>query len=125
MAVSRAALDELYGRLASAGFADLQPASAVVFQHVRPGGSSLGELARLGGMTPAAVEEQASALETAGYVVRRDDGDQALVDLTARGREAVSFGLGVLAEIEQQWRTALGDEAFEAFAYALARLNLA
>ena len=125
MAVARAALDELYGRLASAGFAHLQPASAVVFQHIRPGGSSLDELARLGGMTPAAVEEQVSALETAGYVVRVQDGDQRLVELTAHGREAVSFGLGVLAEIEQQWRTALGDTAFEAFAYALARLNLA
>lgn len=125
MAVARAALDELYRRLASAGFAQLQPASAVVFQHIRPGGSSLSELARLGGMTTAAVEEQVSALETAGYVARLDDGDQRLVELTARGREAVSFGLGVLWEIEQQWRAALGDTAFEAFAYALARLNLA
>ena len=125
MAVARAALDELYERLASAGVAQLEPASAVVVQHIRPGGSSLSELARLGGMTPAAVEEQVGALETSGYVVRSHDGDQRLVDLTARGREAVSFGLGVLVEIEQQWRTALGDTAFEAFAYALARLNLA
>ena len=76
-------------------------------------------------MTAAAVEEQVSALETAGYVARFDDGNQRLVELTARGREAVSFGLGVLGEIEQQWRIALGDTAFEAFAYALARLNLA
>jgi hypothetical protein len=50
----------------------LEPASAAIFQHIRPAGSDLDELARLGHMTPAAVEEQARAMEDAGYV--RTDG---------------------------------------------------
>ena len=62
LAVARRGVDELYRRLAEAGYADLEPASAVIFQHIRPGGSSPEELAELGGVTPAAVEEQTRAL---------------------------------------------------------------
>ena len=120
LAVARGALDELYRRLAAEGY-EMHPGAAVVFQHIRPGGSPVEELARLGHATPAAVEEQAQALEAQGYVRREGD----LVDLTDHGRRAVEAGLAALASIEARWREILGDGGYAAFASGLARLNLA
>ncbi len=120
LAVSRDAVDELYRRLAQAGHADLPPGSAVVFQHMRPGGSTVEELARLGRVSEAAVEEQARALEASGHVERTDGH----VGLTARGLAAVDAGLAILVEIEDRWRAVLGSDGFTGFAGGLARLNL-
>jgi DNA-binding MarR family transcriptional regulator len=120
LAVYRDAVDELYRRLAQEGHGDLPPGSAVVFQHMRPGGSTVEELARLGRVSEAAVEEQTAALEASGHVERRDG----RVDLTPRGRAAVDAGLRILTEIEDRWRAVLGSDGFTGFAGGLARLNV-
>lgn len=121
MAVERTVIDELYRRLGEDGYDDLDPGSAVVFQHIRPGGSTPEELARLGQVTVASVEEQGRAMQAAGYVRRHDDGR---IELNARGEAAVGAGMAVLADVERRWRDLLGEESFGAFAHALARLNL-
>jgi DNA-binding MarR family transcriptional regulator len=122
LAVDRRAIDELYRALAAAGHPDLEPATAAVFQHIRPGGSQIDELARLGQMSRAAVEEQARAMQAAGYVRADAEGR---IALTARGEAAVAAGMAALAGIEARWRAELGETAFSAFASALARLNIA
>ena len=122
LAVERAAIDELYRALAAAGHGDLQSASAAVFQHIRPGGSRVDELARMGQMSPAAAEEQVRAMQAAGYVLASDDGR---VVLTARGQAAVAAGMTAIAAIEARWRRELGEGGYAAFASALARLNIA
>ena len=122
LAVERMAMDELYRALAAAGYGDLEPASAAVFQHIRPGGSRLDELARLGRMSPAAVDEQARAMQAAGYVTSDGDGR---IALTARGEAAVTAGMEAIAGIEARWRRELGEGGYASFASALARLNIA
>ena len=119
LAVARGALDELYRRLAAAGF-DIRPGAEVVFQNIRPGGSELAELARLGQVTPAAADEQARALQDGGYV--RRDGDR--IELTRRGHDAVACGLAALEDIERRWREELGPGGYAAFVSGIARLNL-
>ncbi len=121
LAVERSALDEVYRALGSAGHQDLAPASAAVFQHIRPGGSELEELARLSRTSTAAIEEQARAMEQAGYVRAVGNGR---IALTARGEAAVATGMAALAGIEARWREQLGESAYAGFATALARLNL-
>lgn len=121
IAVQRVAVEDVYRALRAAGYGDLDPASAALFQHIRPGGSSLGEIARLGHLSPAAVEEQARALAAAGYLRFVQQGH---VALTGRGEAAVAAGMAALAAIEARWRQDLGEQAFAAFASALARINL-
>ena len=121
LAVERTAMDELYRALKAAGHGDLEPASAAVFQHIRPGGSHLDELARMGRMSLAAMREQARQMEGAGYVRAVGEGR---IALTARGEAAVAAGMEALTQIEARWRRELGDGAYGAFVSALARLNL-
>ena len=122
LAVERAAIDGLYRALAAAGHPDLKPTSAAVFQHIRPGGSHLDELARMGQMSLTAVEEQAQAMQAAGYVLVDGDGR---IALTAQGEAAVTAGMAAIAGIEARWRRELGESGYAAFASALARLNIA
>ncbi len=122
LAVERAAIDDLYRSLAAAGHEGIAPASAAVFQHIRPGGSHVDELARLGRTSLAAMQEQVRVTEAAGYVRSGEDGR---VALTARGTAAVTAGMAALEEIDGRWRRELGDAGYRAFVSALARLNLA
>jgi DNA-binding MarR family transcriptional regulator len=121
LAVERSAIDDLYRSLQAAGHDGLAPASAAVFQHIRPGGSQLDELARLGQMSEAAVREQVRDMQEAGYVRAGDDGR---VSLTPRGEAAVAAGMRALGDIERRWRELLGESAYSSFVSALARLNL-
>jgi DNA-binding MarR family transcriptional regulator len=121
LSVERAAIDDLYRSLAAAGHEGLAPASAAVFQHIRPGGSRVAELARLGQMSEAAVHEQVRDMQAAGYVRADHDGR---VTLTPRGEAAVTAGMQALTGIERRWRDLLGENAYSAFVSALARLNL-
>jgi DNA-binding transcriptional ArsR family regulator len=120
--VEHAVIAELYHRLAREGFPDLTSSSAAIFQFIRPGGSSIDELARLAQLSPAAVREQTDALADAGYVRLREDGG---IELTPRGATVVQHGQRALHEIERGWEKQLGSDAFSAFVSALARLNLA
>ena len=118
-AIERAVVAELYARLSAAGFGGLSPESALIFQFVRPGGSTVDELARLAQASADAVLEQVRRLAAEGYV----EGSER-VSLTARGRAAAEVGLRAIDEIEAGWRRELGDEAFAGLVAALARLNL-
>lgn len=124
-ALEREVISELYDRLSHDGFDGLTPASAPVFQFVRPGGSSVSELARRALSSEAAVHEQARALEAAGYARLGEENGEPTVELSARGREAAALGQRVLAEIEARWRARLGRGDFDNFYGAAARLALA
>lgn len=121
IAIQTAAIEELYRELGAAGFTELSPASAPIFQFVRPGGSDVQEIAGLAGVTVASIAEQVSALERSGYATGEPGG---AVELTARGQAAAQFGLRTLDALEERWRGVLGSETFQAFAGALAQLNL-
>src|SRR5437879_5426747 len=59
--------------LAASGYTDLRPAHFAVFQHMRPQGRRLTELAELAQMTKQSMGFLVDYLEERGYVERRPD----------------------------------------------------
>ena len=100
-------------RAAAAGYSDVRIAHTAVFQHVLDGGSRITELAERAQLTKPTVVYLVNDLEALGYVQRipdPSDGRAKLVQLTDRGRAAIEVGRAAIAEIEGEWRAALGDE---------------
>jgi DNA-binding MarR family transcriptional regulator len=126
-ALERRVISEIYLRLDQAGFRGLRPASAPIFQFVRPGGSSIEEIARLAQLSGETALAEARALEEAGYarVEAAADHPELQVELTARGEAAAALGLQVVAETEARWREILGETDFSNFLAGAARLMLA
>src|SRR3712207_2288787 len=69
----RAMETRVFEGLATAGFADLTPAQARVFQRIAPGGSRLTDLAAQAGITKQSAGFLVDQLERAGYVERVPD----------------------------------------------------
>ena len=75
--------------LAAAGFDDLTPAQARVFQRIGPDGSRLTDLAAQAGITKQSAGFLVDQLERTGYVARvpdPQDGRARLVRVAERGR---------------------------------------
>jgi DNA-binding MarR family transcriptional regulator len=101
--------------LNSSGFPDLLLPHMSVIQYPGPDGRRPGELAERSGMSKQAMNQLLQSLERLGYVRRtiaEDDGRARAVEFTARGRAAYTKMAGILEEIEDEWRAALGDERF-------------
>lgn len=110
-AAARRLAVELQAGLRAAGFEDLSPAHAPVFQAVEPDGSSITELARYAGMTKQAMGELARGLESRGYVEivpSAQDRRVRAVRLTDRGWAAARAGEGIVAEFDARLDEAIG-----------------
>jgi DNA-binding MarR family transcriptional regulator len=97
--------------LAEAGFDDLRPAHTAVFQHIEAGGSRLTELAERAQITKQSMGYLIDYLEQRGYLERRPDPSDrraALISLTDRGWEQVRAALRIIATIEEEWASGLG-----------------
>jgi len=97
--------------LADAGFDDLRPAHTAVFQHVEAGGSRLTDLAERAQITKQSMGYLIDYLEQRGYLERRPDPSDrraALISLTDRGWDQVRAALGIIATIEEEWSSGLG-----------------
>lgn len=111
--VKEGLLEEMYRRVAAAGYPGLRPSHGCVFRYMDVEGSKLAELAERSGMTKQAFGEHVANVEALGYVVRvpdPQDGRAKLVVPTPRGREALILGRQVFAEIEREWAEAIGVE---------------
>ncbi|MGB6487454.1 MAG: MarR family transcriptional regulator [Steroidobacteraceae bacterium] len=98
-----------------AGFRDLRLPHMAVLQYPGPDGSRPSELAERAGMSKQAMNQLLQSLERLGYVSRRgvkEDQRARLVHFTARGRAAWAKAHEILAEIEAEWRTTLGQQDF-------------
>lgn len=98
-----------------AGFRDLRLPHMGVLQYPGPDGFRPSELAGRAAMSKQAMNQLLRSLERLGYLVRRDskeDRRARLVHFTARGRAAWAKIHEILAEIEAQWRAALGEKDF-------------
>ncbi|MCE3549855.1 MarR family transcriptional regulator [Pseudonocardia sp. RS11V-5] len=107
----RALESRVFEGLAAAGFDDLTPAQARVFQRIAPDGSRPTELAEQAGITKQSAGFLVDQLERAGYVERVPDpadGRARLVRVAERGARSVEVSRGIVAEVEAEWTAHLG-----------------
>ncbi|MGH2977864.1 MAG: MarR family winged helix-turn-helix transcriptional regulator [Gaiellaceae bacterium] len=98
--------------VSEAGFDDLRPAHAIVFQHIDADGSRLTTLADRAQMTKQSMGYLVDYLEQHGYLERRADPSDrraALISLTEQGWAVVRASLAVIAKLEEEWTRELGD----------------
>jgi DNA-binding MarR family transcriptional regulator len=101
----------VFDGLAAAGFHDITPAQARVFQRIAPTGSRLTDLAAQAGITKQSTGFLVDQLERAGYVERvadPADGRARLVRIADRGAQAVLASRVLVEEVEAEWTAHLG-----------------
>jgi DNA-binding MarR family transcriptional regulator len=115
--------EQLYERMAAAGFGDIRAGHGCVFGGIDPdNGSRLTELAERACMTKQSVGEVTSDLEKRGYLERvadPDDGRAKIIRLTSHGREAYTVGRRLIDELEREWAERYGEERIAALRDAL------
>jgi DNA-binding MarR family transcriptional regulator len=107
----RAMETRVFEGLAAAGFEDLTPAQARVFQRIAPGGSRLTDLAAQAGITKQSAGFLVDQLERGGYVERVPDpadGRARLVRVAERGARSVEASREIVAGVEAEWTAHLG-----------------
>ena len=108
----RAMETRVFEGLAAAGFADLTPAQARVFQRIAPEGSRLTDLAAQAAITKQSAGFLVDQLERNGYVERVPDpadGRARLVRVAERGTCSVEASRGIVAQVEAEWTAYLGE----------------
>lgn len=122
----RALENRVFAAFAEAGYGDVTPAQARVFQRIGQNGTRLTELAEAAQVTKQTAGFLVDQLERAGYVERTPDPSDArarLVRITERGEAAVPLGAKVIAEIEAEWAAHIGTRRMGQLRDALARLR--
>ena len=107
----RALETRVFERLAEAGYDDITPAQARVFQRIGATGTRLTELAEQAQVTKQTAGFLVDQMERAGYVRRVPDPTDArarLVQIAERGAETIPIAAAVVAEVEAEWTTHLG-----------------
>ena len=110
--------EELFARLAAAGYADLHPRHWAVLAYLDEDGVRATELARLSGRHKQIVGRLVDELEELGYVERRPDpADRRakLVVPTRRGLDQLRLGDEIVADIEARHAAAIGGRSYAAF----------
>jgi MarR family transcriptional regulator, temperature-dependent positive regulator of motility len=116
----------VHRRLVDKGFDDVRPAHLAVFQHLRPEGSRIGELAQRCGVTNQSVGELVDHLEKCGYVQRRQDPTNrraTLVCLTERGWSEMHTCADILAELERTLSSSFGQDRLQRLRKQVAALH--
>lgn len=112
--------------LSEAGFEDITPAQARVFERVGPHGTRLTDLAEQAQVTKQTAGFLVDQLERAGYVERRPDPTDArarLVCVAPRGAEAVQVADAVVTQVEAEWEAHLGESDMRRLRRTLTRLR--
>ena len=112
--------------LAEAGFDDLRPAHTAVFQHIAADGSRLTDLAERAQITKQSMGYLVDYLEQHGYVERRPDPSDrraTLICLTQRGWQQVQTALAIIATLEHEWTTRLGEDRMRELRASLIELR--
>jgi DNA-binding MarR family transcriptional regulator len=122
----RAMENRVFQALADAGFADFTVAQARVMQRIAPTGTRLTELAEQAQVTKQTAGFLVDQLERAGYVERvpdPTDGRARLVRIAPRGAQAAALANRVVADIEAEWTTHLGESRMKSLRRTLTRLR--
>lgn len=122
----RAMEAQVFAELAGAGFADLTPAQARLFQRIGPNGTRLTELAEQCQVTKQTAGFLVDQLEQAGYVERTFDPSDArarLVRIAPRGEQVLPIAGAVVEAVEAQWARHLGAAQWKNLRRALLTLR--
>lgn len=117
--------DEIYRRLAEAGYDDLRPAHFSVFQHISPGGSRATEMAERAQITKQSMGYLVEILDKQGYIEQVSDptdGRARLVRLTERGKAVNLVAEEILRQVEVDWSRQLGKSKMHKLRDLLAEL---
>lgn len=104
----------LYGRLAKAGFPEIRPAHSAVFRNISPDGSRTTELAEQADMTKQSMGYLVDYLERHGFVRLEPDpkdGRAKIVRLTPRGRRVTQTLVQSSAHLEEQVAMTMGQKS--------------
>jgi DNA-binding MarR family transcriptional regulator len=107
-------IGQLFEQLARAGYADVHPAHAIVFQHLPSEGVRVTELARRTQLTKQYLGRLVAELEALGYLERAQDptdGRANVARLSGRGQEITRVAEDIIASIEAAWARRIGQEA--------------
>jgi DNA-binding MarR family transcriptional regulator len=110
--------DELYERLAAAGYGELQPRHGAVLAYLDEDGVRATEIARLSGNHKQIVGRIIDELEILGYVERRPDPADRRAKLifpTERGLAMTQLADEVVAEIEARHSNEIGARTYSQF----------
>jgi len=122
----RALEGRVFAALAAAGYDDFTPAQARVAQRIGPHGTRLTELAEAAQVTKQTASFLVDQLEKAGYVYRDVDPTDArarLVRIGERGAAVQPVAAAIVAEVEEEWRTHLGERRWRQLREALTALR--
>ncbi|BBE22838.1 hypothetical protein MN0502_17210 [Arthrobacter sp. MN05-02] len=122
----RALENRVFDALAAAGFADLTPAQARVFQRVGPHGTRLTDLAAQARITKQSASVLVRELEDNAYISRIPDPSDArarLIVIGPRGAEAIPVAARCIAEVEAEWQAFLGTRQYRQLRGALTNLR--
>ena len=110
--------EELFAKLAAAGYDDLHPRHAAVLAYLDEDGIRATELAQLSGRHKQIIGRMIDELEELGYVERRPDPEDRRAKLifpTKRGLEQVRLGDEVIADIEARHAQQIGGRTYAEF----------
>jgi DNA-binding MarR family transcriptional regulator len=110
--------DELFARLAEAGYDDLHPRHGAVLAYLDEDGVRATELARLTGRHKQIVGRMVDELEQLGYVERRPDPQDRRAKLifpTERGLDQVRLEDEIIADIEARHAEQIGARTYAEF----------
>lgn len=105
----------LRSAFAAAGLDGIRPAQAVVLVPLIAGGLHASDLADRLGVSRQAVAQAVTALERHGYVNRLPnpaDARARIIELTARGRQALRVMRSNAVQLEKRWQQTLGEKRF-------------
>jgi DNA-binding MarR family transcriptional regulator len=122
----RALESRVFEAMAAAGYADITPAQARIFQRIGPAGTRLTELAEQAQVTKQTAGFLVDQLERAGYVERVPDPADArarLVRIAPRGTAALPVAAAIVAEVEAEWTAHLGRQRMGQLRRALEQLR--
>jgi DNA-binding MarR family transcriptional regulator len=110
--------EELFDRLAEAGYQDLDPRHGAVLAYLDEDGIRATDLARLSGRHKQIIGRIVDELEGLGYVERRADPEDRRAKLifpTERGLDQIRLGDEIIAEIEARHAEQIGGRNYAEF----------
>ena len=112
--------------LTVAGFAEIKPSHANIFQHIGPDGSRITELALRARITKQSISALVYQLETWGYLKRSADSRDkrgVLFFLTEKGELLQQIRVQINADFERGLESKLGINNYQRFKESLQKLN--